>query len=99
MLKSNHPKHCLKNIPFSLCMIAEKISLREIELKELETRLLEQHYPERTIKVGKKKALKIVQNELRNEKEQEKRRSYLLFQPLIQTTPKSCLLLNKPRKT
>ena len=49
--KLNHPKHCLKNIPFSLarriCMIAEKDSLKEVKLKELETILLEQHYPER----------------------------------------------------
>ena len=62
-LKSKHPKHCLKNIPFSLarriCMIAEKDSLKEIKLKELETLLLEQHFPERMIKAGIKKALKI----------------------------------------
>ena len=75
---SNHPKHCLKNIPFSLarriCMIAEKDSLKDIKLKELETRLLEQHYPERIIKAGINKALKIPQNELRNVKEQEKKK-------------------------
>ena len=61
--KSNHPKHCLKNIPFSLarriCMIAEKDSLEEIKLKDLETILLEQHYPEIIIKAGINKALKI----------------------------------------
>ena len=60
--KSNHPKHCLKNIPFSLArrifMISEKDSLKEIKLKELETLLLEQHYPERIIKAGTNKALK-----------------------------------------
>ena len=36
---TDHPKHCLRNIPFSLarriCMIAEKDSLKEIKLKEL----------------------------------------------------------------
>ena len=36
--KSNHSKHCLKNIPFFLahriCMITEKDSLKEIKLKE-----------------------------------------------------------------
>ena len=80
-------------------MIAEKDSLKEIKLKKLETLLLQQHYPERIIKVGIKKALKKTQNEFRNVKEQEKRTSYLLFQPLIQTTPKPCLLLNKPGKT
>ena len=80
-------------------MIAEKDSLKEIKLNELETLLLEQHYLERIIKAGIKKALKIHQNELRNVKEQEKKKSNLLFQPLIQTTPKPCLLLNKPWKT
>ena len=64
--KSNHSKHWLKNIPFSLArrtfMIAEKDSLKEIKLKELETLLLEQHYPKRIIKAGIKKALKIPQN-------------------------------------
>ena len=79
--KSNHPKHCLKNIPFSFacrtCMITEKDSLKEIKLKELETLqrtyigkletlLLEQHYPERILKAGINKVLKIPQNELRN---------------------------------
>ena len=72
--KSNHPKHCLKNIPFSIargiCMIAENDSLKEIKLKELETLLLEQHYLKRIFKAHINKALKIPQNQLRNEKEQ-----------------------------
>ena len=76
--KSNHPRHCLKNIPFSLarriCMIAEKDSLKEIKLKELETLLLEQHFPERIIKAGINKALKIPQSELRNVKKQEEKK-------------------------
>ena len=62
-LKSNHPQHCLKNIPFSfarrICMIAEKDSLKETKLKELETLVLEQHYPKCIIKAGINKALKI----------------------------------------
>ena len=49
--KSNHPKHCLKSIPFSLArriyMITEKDSFKEIKLKEIETLLLEQHHPEK----------------------------------------------------
>ena len=81
--KSNHPKHCLKNIPFSLarriCMISEKDSLKEIKLKELKTLLLEQHYPERTIKACINKALKIPQNELRNVKEQEKKQNLTFY--------------------
>ena len=47
-------------------MIAEKDSLKEINLKELETLLPEQHYPERIIKAGINKVVKISQNELRN---------------------------------
>ena len=42
--KSSHCKHCLKNITFPLprriSMMAEKDSLKEIKLKELETLLL-----------------------------------------------------------
>ena len=53
-------------------------SLKEIKLKELETLLLKHHYPERIIKAGINKALKITQNELRNVKEQEKKK-ILLF--------------------
>ena len=67
-------------------MITEKDSLKYIKLKELETLLLEQHL-ERIIKASISKALKIPQNKLRNIKEQEKRKSYLLFQILIQTIP------------
>ena len=55
-------------------MIAEKDSLKEIKLKELEAILLEQDNPERIIKAGINKALKIPQNELRNVKEQEKKK-------------------------
>ena len=76
--KSNNPKHCLKNIPFSLprriCMIAEKDSLKEIKLKEVEAHLLGQLYPERIIKAGINKALKVPQSKLRNVKEQEQKK-------------------------
>ena len=61
--RSNHPRHCLKSIPFSLArrifMIVEKDSLKQMKLKEQETLLLEQHYPEKIIKAGLKNALKI----------------------------------------
>ena len=54
--------HFLKNISSFLarriCMITEKDSLKENNLKELERLLLEQHYPERIIKARIKKALK-----------------------------------------
>ena len=55
-------------------MIAEKDSLNEIKLKELETLLLEQHDPERIIKAGINRALRIPQSELRNVKKQEKKK-------------------------
>ena len=91
--KSNHHKHCLKNIPFSLarriCMIAEKDSLKEIKLKELETLLLEQHYPERITKAGISKALKIPQNELRNVKEQEKKKILPFISTFKPNNPKA----------
>ena len=90
-------------IPFSLArriyMITEKVSLKEIRLKELETLLPVQHYPEIIIKAGINTVLKIPQNKLGNVKEEKERRSYLLFQLLIQATSKPCLLLNKPWKT
>ena len=73
-------------------MITEKDTLKEIKLKNLETLLLKQHYPERIIKAGIDKALEILQNELTNVKE-KKRRSYFLFQLLIQTTPKPLKIL------
>ena len=41
-----------------MCMVAEKDSLKEIKLKELETLPLKQYYPERIIKAGIKKVLK-----------------------------------------
>ena len=40
-------------------MIAEKDSSKETKMKELETLVLEQHYPKRIIKAGISKALKI----------------------------------------
>ena len=101
--KLNHPKHCLKNIPFSfarrICMVAKKDSLKKIKFTKLETLLLEQHYSERIIKAGINKASKIPQNELRNVKEQEQKKILPFISNLIQTTTKPCLLLSKPCKT
>ena len=59
-------------------MIAEKDSLKEIKLKELETLLLEQHYPEIIIKASINRALKIPQSELRNAKKKEKEKKKIL---------------------
>ena len=107
--KSYHPKHCLKNIPFSLarriCMIAEKDSLQEIKLKELETLLTEQQYPERIIKAGINKALKIPQNELRKkeEKKKKKKQEKKKILPFISTfnpnNPKAFPIIKQSLKT
>ena len=70
-------------------MISEKDSLKEIKLKELETLLLEQHYPERIIKAGINKALKIPQNELRNVKEQEKKKILPFISTFNPNNPKA----------
>ena len=98
--KSNHPRHCLKNNPFSLarrtCMMAEKDFLKETKLKELETLLLKQDYPGRIIKTGLSKALKIPQNELRNVKKQEKKKILLFISTINPNNPKLCLLLKTP---
>ena len=97
--ESNHSKHCLKNIPFSLarriCMIAEKDSLKEIKLKELETILLERHYPERIIKAGINKALKIPQNELRNVKEQENKKILPFISTFNSNNPKALPIIKQ----
>ena len=97
--KSNHPRHCLKNIPFSLarriCMIAEKDSLKEIKLKELETLLLEQHYPERIIKAGINKALKIPQSELRNVKKQEEKKILPFISTFNPNNPKALPIIKQ----
>ena len=43
-------------------------------MKELETLLLEQHYPERITKAGINKVLTLPQNQLRNVREQAKKK-------------------------
>ena len=92
----------LENIPFSFArrifMITEKDSLKEIKLKELETLLLEHHYPEIIIKTGINKALRILQNELRIVKEQEKKkilRFILAFNP---NNPKTLPIIKQLKK-
>ena len=97
--KSNHSKHCLKNIPFSLarriCKITERNYLKEIKLKELETLQLEQHYPERIIKAGKNKALKIPKNKLRNVKEQEKKKILPFISTFNPNNPKALPIIKQ----
>ena len=53
---SNHPKHCLTNIPFSLarriCTIVGNEHVKEKRFKELKRVLLEQKYPKSLIEAS-----------------------------------------------
>ena len=64
-------------------------------MKELETILLEQHYPERIIKAGIKKALKIPQNEIRNVKEQEKKKILPFISTFNPNNPKALPIIKQ----
>ena len=72
-LNSSHPKHCLKNIPFTLarrmCSIVENNKIKQNRLKDLYEILQNQAYPENLISSGIQRALEIPQNELRKVKE------------------------------
>ena len=65
---TSHPKHCLKNIPFvmarSICTIVENNSLKKKHLRELKENFRTNGYPEKVVKIGTQKALKIPQTEL-----------------------------------
>ena len=79
-------------------MITEKVSLKDISLKEQETLLLEQHYPERIIKAGINKALKLPQNELRNVKEQEKKKILPLISIFNSNSPNTLFIIKQTLK-
>ena len=53
---SNHPRHCLTNIPFSLarriCTIVGNENVKEKRFKELKSTLLEQKYPKSLIEAS-----------------------------------------------
>ena len=72
----NHPKPCLKNIPFCLarciCMIVENKNVRYMKLKELRTILKTQKYPKMVVEKGIEKARAIPQAQLRSEKLKKK---------------------------
>ena len=76
-------------------MIAEEDSLKEIKLKELEILLLEQHYPERIIKAGVNKALKIPQSELRNVKKQEEKKILPFISTFNPNNPEALPIIKK----
>ena len=88
-------KYPIFSLARRICMIPEKASLKEIKLKELETLLLEQHYPEIIIKAGIKKAFKIPQNELRNEKEQEKKKILPFISTFNPNNPKALPIIKQ----
>ena len=73
---SNHPKPCLKYIPFCLarriCMIVENKNNRYTKLKELRTVSKTQKYPKMVVGKGTEKALAILQEQLRSEKLKKK---------------------------
>ena len=70
---SNHPRDCLRNIPFCLarriCAIAEEEETKLKRLSELNTSLRKQKYPIALIENSIKKALQIPLKELRKPKE------------------------------
>ena len=73
---SNHPKSCLKNIPFCRarrnCMIVENKNGRYMKLKELRTILKTQKYSKMVVEKETEKALAIPQEKLRSEKLKKK---------------------------
>ena len=68
---SNHPKPCLKNIPFCLvrriCMIVENKNVRNIKLKEQRKILETQKYPKMIVEKGIGKTLAILLEQLGSE--------------------------------
>ena len=80
---SCHPKHCLKNIPFTLarriCAIVECTEQKKKHLDELRTILKNQKYPEKIIDLGIQKANNIPQSELRISKDKNKDVKTLAF--------------------
>ena len=69
---SNHPQHCLTNIPFALAKrintIDENENVKEKRFKELERTLLEQKYPKSQIEASILRAKEIPLEILRHQK-------------------------------
>ena len=87
---SNHPWHCLTNIPFSLarriCTIVENENVKEKRFKELEKTLLEQKYPKSLIEASILRAKKIPLETLRQPKTAKMRKLFLSLLHTISTT-------------
>ena len=73
---SNHPWHCLTNIPFSLarriCTVDENENVKEKCFKELKRTLLEQKYPNSSIEASTLRAREIPPEILRQPKSCQK---------------------------
>ena len=69
---SNHPKHCKKNIPFTLarriCTIVENTEAKMKHLENLKMNLGKYQYPKQLTEFGINKALSIPLQELRTPK-------------------------------
>ena len=69
---SNHPKHCKKNIPFTLarriCTIVENTEAKMKHLENLKMNLSKYQYPKQLTEFGINKALSIPLQELRTPK-------------------------------
>ena len=65
---TNHPKHCLKDIPFTMamriCTVVEYNFLKNKHLRELKGSFRTYGYPKKVVKIGIQKVLKIPQAEL-----------------------------------
>ena len=72
LFTSNHPRHCLTNILFSLatriCTTVENESIKEKRFEELKRTLLEQKYPKSLIEASILRAKKIPLEILRQPK-------------------------------
>ena len=72
ILTSNHPRHCLTKIPFSLtrriCTIVENVNVKEKCFKELKKTLLQQKYPKSLIEASILRAKEIPLEVLRQPK-------------------------------
>ena len=84
---SNHPKPCLKNIPFCLarriCMIVENKNVRYMKLKELRTILKTQKYPKMTVEKEIEKALAVPRSNLKVQNWKRKTIFYHLYLHII----------------
>ena len=97
---SNHPWHCLRNIPFSLarriCTVDENENVKEKCFKELKRTLLEQKYPNSSIEASTLRAREIPPEILRQPKSCQKWGNYY-FHFYIQSQQSKSFSHNKTK--